>query len=75
MDYYVSPKTTWGIVLHLATYPPAMTAARYTACYMAKTASLDSTINTLNNTSKNHFNSEGINLNYTHKFDSAGRQL
>ena len=27
------------------------------------------------NTSKNSFNSKGINLNYTHKFDSVGREL
>jgi hypothetical protein len=35
---------------------------------------LDSTIYT-QNSSKNKFNSGGVNLNYTHKFDSTGRAL
>lgn len=73
MDYYISPKTTWGIVFTGSISPDHDSSPVYSLLY-GKNGELDSTINTLN-TSKNHFNSKGINLNYTHKFDSTGRAL
>ncbi len=73
MDYFISPKTTWGIVFTGDISRDHDSSPVYSLLY-GKNGELDSTINTLN-TSKNHFNSNGININYTHKFDSTGRQL
>jgi hypothetical protein len=73
MDYFISPKTTWGIVFTGDISNDHDSSPVYSLLY-GKNGELDSTINTLN-TSKNHFNSNGVNLNYTHKFDSTGRQL
>jgi hypothetical protein len=71
MDYFVSPKTTWGVVFTGTISPDHDSSPVYSLLY-DKNGGLDSTINTLN-TSKNNFNSKGVNLNYTHKFDSTGR--
>jgi len=73
MDYYVSPKTTWGVVFTGTISPDHDSSPVYSMLY-GKNGQLDSTVNTLN-TSKDNFNSKGINLNYTHKFDSTGRVL
>jgi len=73
MDYFISPKTTWGFVFTGDISSDHDSSPVYSLLYN-KNNQLDSTINTLN-TSKNTFNSKGINLNYTHKFDSAGRVL
>jgi hypothetical protein len=73
MDYFISPKTTWGIVFTGDISRDHDSSPVYSLLY-GQNGQLDSTISTLN-TSKNKFNSNGINLNYTHKFDSAGRQL
>ena len=73
MDFYASPKTTWGVVFTGTISPDHDSSPVYSLLYGAN-GQLDSTINTLN-TSKNTFNSKGINLNYTHKFDSVGREL
>ncbi|TWJ03606.1 outer membrane receptor protein involved in Fe transport [Mucilaginibacter frigoritolerans] len=73
MDFYVSPKTTWGIVYTGDISNANDNSPVYSLLY-DKNGGLDSTINT-QNTSKSKFNSNGINLNYTHKFDSAGRAL
>lgn len=73
MDYFVSPKTTWGVVFTGAISADHDSSPVYSLLY-GKNGALDSTINTLN-TSKNKFNSGGVNLNYTHKYDSTGRVL
>ncbi|MGN6639802.1 MAG: outer membrane beta-barrel protein, partial [Mucilaginibacter sp.] len=73
LDFYASPKTTWGIVYTGDISSDHDSSPVYSLLY-GKSGELDSTINTLN-TSKNTFNSNGINLNYTHKFDSVGREL
>lgn len=73
LDFYASPKTTWGIVYSSDISRDHDSSPVFTQLY-GNNGGLDSTINTLN-TSKNKFNSNGINLNYTHKFDSTGRQL
>ncbi|MDB4903723.1 MAG: TonB-dependent receptor [Mucilaginibacter sp.] len=73
MDYFISPKTTWGVVFTGNISTDHDNSPVYSLLY-GKNGQLDSTINTLN-TSKNNFNSKGINLNYTHKFDSTGRTL
>ena len=73
IDYYLSPKTTWGLVFTGNISPNHDSSPVYSLLY-GQNGDLDSTINTLN-TSKNNFNSKGVNLNYTHKFDSTGRVL
>jgi hypothetical protein len=73
MDYFISPKTTWGVVFTGDISTDHDNSPVYSLLY-GQNGALDSTINTLN-TSKNNFNSKGINLNYTHKFDSTGRTL
>ena len=73
IDYYASPKTTWGLVYSGDIYRGNDSSPVFTLLY-GNNGGLDSSINTLN-TSKNKFGSNGINLNYTHKFDSTGRQL
>lgn len=73
LDFFVSPKTTWGIVYTGDVSRSQDNSPVYSLLY-GNNGALDSTINTLN-TSKNKFTSNGINLNYTHKFDSAGRAL
>jgi hypothetical protein len=73
MDFFSSPKTTWGIVYTGDISRSSDSSPVYSLLYGAN-GGLDSTVNTLNS-SKNKFSSNGINLNYTHKFDSTGRQL
>jgi hypothetical protein len=73
MDYFISPKTTWGVV-YTGTISNSHDSSPVYSLIYGQNGQLDSTINTLN-TSKNHFNSNGINLNYTHKYDSPGRTL
>jgi len=73
MDFYASPKTTWGIVYSGDISRDHDNSPVYSLLY-GQNGGLDSTITTLN-TSKNKFSSNGINLNYTHKFDSVGREL
>jgi len=73
LDFYASPKTTWGIVYTGDFSNSHDSSPVFSEMYNAA-GILDSTINTLN-TSKNTFTSNGINLNYTHKFDSTGRQF
>ncbi|HEY4327739.1 MAG TPA: outer membrane beta-barrel protein [Mucilaginibacter sp.] len=73
MDYFVSPKTTLGIV-YTGTISNSHDSSPVYSLLYGPDGGLDSTVNTLN-TSKNTFKSNGINLNYTHKFDSTGRAL
>ncbi|MEN0053239.1 MAG: outer membrane beta-barrel protein [Mucilaginibacter sp.] len=71
LDFFASPKTTWGVVFTGTISHDHDSSPVYSLLYN-KTGELDSTINTLN-TSTNKFDSKGVNLNYTHKFDSTGR--
>ncbi|MDB5109650.1 MAG: TonB-dependent receptor [Mucilaginibacter sp.] len=73
MDYYLSPKTTWGVVFTGNLFNSHDSSPVNSFLYN-KNGGLDSTVNTLN-TSKNKFNSGGINLNYSHQFDSTGKAL
>ncbi|RZK44658.1 MAG: TonB-dependent receptor [Hymenobacter sp.] len=73
LDFYSSKKTTLGLVFTGTISPDHDSSPVYSLLYN-QIGDLDSTINTLN-TSKNRFSSKGINLNYTHKYDSTGRQL
>lgn len=73
MDYFVNPKTTVGFVFTGDFSRSHDSSPVYSLLYGAG-GELDSTI-TSTNTSKSKFDSKGINLNYTHKFDSTGRSL
>jgi hypothetical protein len=73
LDFYSSKKTTLGLVFTGTISPDNDSSPVYSLLYNHN-GELDSTINTLN-TSKNKFSSKGINLNYTHKYDSTGKQL
>lgn len=73
MDYYASPKTTWGVVF-TGTISHDHDSSPVFSLLSGSNGSLDSTVNSLN-TSKNNFTSKGVNVNYTHKFDSLGRTL
>jgi len=73
MDFFASPKTTWGVVYSGNISRDHDSSPVYSLLYNQNNQ-LDSTINTLN-TSHGKFNSNGINLNYTHKYDSTGRTL
>lgn len=73
MDYYVSKKTTLGFVLTGTqslghNYNPVNSNIR------DNTGKLDSTI-TAYNKNQNNNKSGGINLNYSHQFDSLGKAL
>lgn len=73
MDYYVSPKTTLGMVLTGVVttgdnYNPVNSFLRN------KTGGLDSTIVANNNTNYRNYNG-GINFNYSHQYDSLGRNI
>ena len=73
MDYFLSPKTTWGIVFTGDISSSHDSSPVYSLLY-GQNGGLDSSITTLNS-SKNKFNSKGVNLNYTPKFDSTGRSF
>ncbi|HEY4148529.1 MAG TPA: outer membrane beta-barrel protein [Chitinophagaceae bacterium] len=73
MDYYISPKTTWGIVLNGSLYHSHDSSPVNSYLY-SKTGSLDSTILGLTS-GKEKFNNGGVNVNYSHKFDSTGTAL
>jgi hypothetical protein len=73
MDYYLSPKTTWGIVLTGGMFNSKDDSPVYSTFYNT-TGAPDSVINT-QNTSNNKFKNGGININYSHKFDTIGKAL
>jgi hypothetical protein len=73
LDYYLSPNTTWGVVL-TGNYSPGHDNSPVNSYIYDKAGALDSLVNT-NNTSHNTFKSGGVNLNYSHKFGNTGRVL
>jgi len=72
-DYYLSPKTTWGIVFTGAIQPNKDQSPVISSVYNASHM-LDSIVNSLN-TSHNSFYNGAVNINYTHKFDTLGKTL
>jgi hypothetical protein len=73
MDYYLSKKTTLGFVFTGA----ASTGHNYNpvnSTLQDSEGKLDSTITSDNNAQSKNYNG-GINLNYSHQFDSLGRML
>lgn len=72
-DFYASPKTTWGIVYTGSLSDRSEVRPTYSYLYNAA-GSLDSSIRA-DNRSSSTFAKNGVNLNYTHKFDSSGKVL
>ena len=72
-DHYVSPKTTWGIVYTGSVSNRNEYRPTFSYVYNAS-ALLDSFI-AANNTSTSFFKKNGVNLNYTHKYDSSDKVL
>lgn len=73
MDYYLSSKTTWGVVLTGSLSPSILDNPSENRIYNGN-HSLNSVVAAQNN-SKGHFTNGGLNLNYSHQFDSLGRSL
>lgn len=73
MDYYLSPKTTWGIVFTGGLSDSHDDSPVYSTFYNTSGAP-DSTINT-QNISEGKFDNGGINLNYSHQYDTTGTAL
>jgi len=73
MDYYASPKTTWGVVLTGLLSNTHLDNPSINNLFNSS-HDLDSVVQSQNN-SRNHFNNGGINVNYSHQFDSLGRAL
>jgi hypothetical protein len=72
-DYYISPKTTWGIVYTGSGWNRTEYRPTYSYIYNGS-GNLDSSISASSNSNSN-FRKHGLNLNYTHKFDSLGKTL
>ncbi len=73
MDYYLSPKTTLGIVLK-GISTPSYEKTVNTSRLSDNKNQLDSLI-TADNKSDNHFKNGSINLNFRRQYDSSGREL
>ncbi len=73
MDYYLSPKTTLGFVL-TGTQSLGHNYNPVNSTIKDNTGKLDSIITSNNNNQSNN-KSGGINLNYSHQFDSLGKAL
>ncbi|MEO8172965.1 MAG: outer membrane beta-barrel protein [Sediminibacterium sp.] len=70
-DYYLNSKTTWGLVYTGSAWNKTEYKPTYSFLYNAS-GKLDSSILAGSN-SNYHFRKHGLNLNYTHKFDSLGK--
>jgi hypothetical protein len=73
MDYYISPKTTIGVMLTGSLSPGRYSSPVNTSFY-SPLGMLDSSI-VADNMAKSRFDNGGINLSFTTKLDSAGRLL
>ncbi len=73
MDYYISPKTTWGIVYTGSLSLSEQQSPGESLLY-DNLSKLDSTV-VADNYSKSRFSKAGVNINYSHQFDTAGRSL
>lgn len=73
MDYFLSPKTTFGVLITGNTRPKT-DLLTYTGNQYNNTGKLDS-INAGFTATDTRWKNFGINLNFQHKLDSAGRTL
>lgn len=73
MDYYLNSETTWGVVFTGSLSPSTLDNPSINNIYNG--SHLLNSVVVAQNNSKSHFNNGGINLNYSHQFDSLGRSL
>jgi hypothetical protein len=73
MDFYAGDKTTLGFVF-TGSYNKGSTQKEVRATASGPSGQTDSLITALNSESQ-RLNSNGLNLNYSHKYDSLGREL
>jgi hypothetical protein len=73
MDFYAGDKTTLGFVF-TGSYNKGSTQKEVRAIASGPSGQTDSLITALNSESQ-RLNSNGLNLNYSHKYDSLGREL
>jgi hypothetical protein len=73
MDFFVSEKTTLGFVF-TGSYNSGRNRKEVGAIATGSAGQTDSLITALNS-EQSKLNSNGINFNYSHKFDSLGREL
>ncbi|GAB2982321.1 outer membrane beta-barrel family protein [Mucilaginibacter puniceus] len=73
MDYYLTPKTTVGVVLS-GLFTSSQDNINVNSAIKNNIGKIDSTI-IANNSSTGKFHNAGINLNYSHKFDSLGKTI
>lgn len=73
IDFYANPKTTWGLV-----YTGAFTRSREQRPVSSEVRNAAGGIDSLiraDNSDRNRFRQHGINLNFSHEYDSTGRLL
>ncbi|MEI9934236.1 MAG: outer membrane beta-barrel protein [Ferruginibacter sp.] len=73
VDFYASKKTTFGIVLTGITTP--QTTDGINTSYLKDNMNVLDSIVVSTSKEKSKWRNGGINLNYTHEFDSTGREL
>ena len=73
LDYYATPKSTFGIVF-TGQYTPGATSTNSTSHVLDASRNPDSVI-IAQNRNKSKFRNGGVNLNFRHNFDSSGREL
>jgi hypothetical protein len=73
MDFYASEKTTLGFVF-TGSYNRSSSLKEVSATATGPSGATDSLITALNS-ERSALNSNGLNLNYSHKYDSLGREL
>ncbi len=72
-DYYVSKKTTIGVVFTGISSPETQTGLN--TSYLKNSAGSVDSIVQATNTEKGKWKNGGINLNFRHQFDSTGKEL
>ncbi|MBW4888681.1 TonB-dependent receptor [Mucilaginibacter sp. HMF5004] len=73
MDYYLSPKTTLGLVL-TGSYTSGHNVNPVNSMIKNSIGDIDSNIVAVN-TTENRFYNGGINLNYSHQFETKGQAI
>ncbi|OJV17216.1 MAG: hypothetical protein BGO21_07490 [Dyadobacter sp. 50-39] len=73
VDFYLTDKTTWGLV-----YTGAFTHSREqrpVSSVVRNAAGVIDSLITADNSDQNRFRQHGINLNFSHQYDSTGKLL
>lgn len=73
VDYFVTPKTTFGIVINGFINPETSSASNTTSIYDATSRLQNKT--SAKNTSNENWENFNTNLNFKHAFDSTGKEI